>query len=352
VCPIRTFNEHKTLGELASVIGGTVHGDENTVVKGIGIPSESGKDILCVLWSREEVANLHEGALIAAPAEFFASGMLTGIEISDPRLAMAELLELVILRREYARGVHPLAAVSKTAQIAPSSFIGPFCVVDDNAVIAPGVVLEAGVYVGRNVRIGENSLMEPGVVLYNETQVGAGTVIHANAVIGIDGFGFIPSSGGAEPEKIPQAGRVVIGSNVEIGACSTVDRGTLGDTIIQDGVKTDNHVHVAHNVNVGKGCLLVAQTGLAGSSVLEDSVIMAARSGTADHVRIGKEARVAAMSGVLKNIPPRATVSGFPARDHRQDYRSLALVQRLPELFEKVRQIEKKLSESDKKGEE
>ncbi len=347
MCFIRSFSEITTLGKLAARVGGKVHGLEDEVVAGIAIPSESAKDVICVIWSQKELDKVPDESLIVAPEEFFSPSR-KGIEIKDPRVALAKLLSMVIHSPVSGFGIHPSAVVSESAKVDPSVLIGPNCIVAENAVIASGAVLEGNVYIGREVQVGTNSFIEPGAVIYHETVIGKKTVIHANSVIGVDGFGFIPSSDGAEPIKIPQVGRVIIGNNVEIGACCTVDRGTLGDTIIRDGVKTDDHVHIGHNSDIGRGCLLVAQTGIAGSSVLEDSVIMAARSGTADHVRVGKGAQVAAMGGAIKDVPPGAVVSGFPARDHRKNYRTLAMIQKLPELFKKVKTLEKILSSLDK----
>ncbi len=347
MCPIRSFCEITTLGKLAARVGGKVHGPEDEIVSGISIPSESGKDVICVIWSQKELGKVADESLIVAPEGFFSPSR-KGIEIKDPRAALAELLSMVIHSPVSAFGIHPSAVVSESAKVDPSVLIGPNCIVAENAVIASGAVLEGNVYIGRDVHVGADSFIEPGAVIYHETFIGKKAVIHANSVIGVDGFGFIPSSDGAEPIKIPQVGRVIIGDNVEIGACCTVDRGTLGDTVIRDGVKTDDHVHIGHNTDIGRGCLLVAQTGIAGSSVLEDSVIMAARSGTADHVRVGKGAQVAAMGGAIKDVPPGAVVSGFPARDHRKNYRTLAMIQKLPELFQKVKTLEKILSSLDK----
>jgi len=191
--------------------------------------------------------------------------------------------------------------------------------------------------------VGAETTVEPGAVLFENVRTGCRCLIHSNAVLGCDGFGFSPSEGEVPPEKIPQIGGVVLGDDVELGVCSTVDRGTLDDTVIGNGTKVDNHVHIAHNVRIGRNCILVAMTGIAGSAVLEDNVIMAAGSGVKEHTRIGKGATVAAKGGAIKDVPPGEVVSGFPARPHRENFRVQAALQRLPETLSRVKKLEQRL---------
>jgi UDP-3-O-[3-hydroxymyristoyl] glucosamine N-acyltransferase len=170
------------------------------------------------------------------------------------------------------------------------------------------------------------------------TRVGKNCFLHAGCVLGCDGFGFLPSPAGIL--KIPQIGKVVVGDDVEIGACTTIDRGTIGDTIIGSGTKIDNHVQVGHNVRIGRHCIICSMSGIAGSSIVEDGVTVSAQVGVTDHVRVGKGATLGGRAGVTNDIPEGAVVSGFPARPHSQARRTQVLTTRLPELYERVRRLE------------
>ncbi len=253
---------------------------------------------------------------------------------------MINVLEYFKPESHLEPGIDSSAFIEPGAAVSEDSYIGPNCVICKNTEIKAGAVLRANVYVGNGSYVGKGSRIEPGVVIYNDCSIGDECVLHSGSVIGAEGFGFIPDGEG-EPRKIPQIGGVRIGNKVEIGACTTIDRGTIGNTVIGNGVKIDNHVQVGHNVKVGNNCIIVAQTGLAGSSILEDNVIMAAKSGTSDHVRVGKGSTVAALGGVIKDISPGSVVSGFPARDHRKNFRIAALMQKLPSLFDRVKKLEK-----------
>jgi UDP-3-O-[3-hydroxymyristoyl] glucosamine N-acyltransferase len=241
-----------------------------------------------------------------------------------------------------APGVHPTAVVHAAASVASTAFVGPCCVVESGARIGEHVVLEAQDYVGENAVIGDGTWVAPGVSIYGGVCVGKNCRFHSGVVLGADGFGFIQDERG-EHVKIPQVGSVEIGDNVEIGACSTVDRGTLGNTVVGSGTKMDDHVHVGHNALVGKNCILVAFSGVAGSAVLGDGVILAARSGVAEHVRVGERAVLAANAGATKHVAAGALVSGFPARDHKKELRIQSARGHLPELMERLRVLEKKV---------
>jgi len=331
-----------TLRQIADYIGGTVVGDPEHEVHAVVSPEKSAKNTVSVIWEERELGKMGGEGFLVGPPSFF-NGQREGVLVSDPREAFVKLLFLFKSPNKRGKGVHPTALVAETARISPSAFIGPFCVVEDNSVIHDHVVLEAHVYIGANCEVGAHSVIEPMAVLFSDVLVGERTLIHSGAVIGCDGFGIIPSRCPKErPVKIPQVGGVVIGDDVEVGACSTIDRGTLDNTYIGAGVKIDDHVHVAHNVRIGENCILVAMTGLAGSTELGEGVIMAARSGAKDHVKIGDRAQVAAMSGAVKDVAPGVVVSGFPARDHKEHFKAQALYLRLPEIFSRLRELEKK----------
>lgn len=331
------------LKDLVHIVRGRPTGSTEDVFREVASPSEAGAGSVVFVSSRKDMKDLPEGVLMIAREELFGDSD-TGISVDDPRVAMMRLLEHLKEDDHEVIGIHPSSAISPEALVHPDASVGPFCVVEKGANIGRGAVLKSHVFIGSDSVVGEGTFIAPNCVIYKGCVIGRKCMIHSGSVLGADGFGFIPGDDSGPPVKIPQLGGVKIGDHVEIGACCTVDRGTISDTVINDHVKMDDHVHIAHNVVVGKGCILVAMTGLAGSSILEDGVIMAARSGTGDHVRIGKGAQVAAMAGAIKDVPPGAVVSGFPARDHKSNFRIAALTQKLPDLFRKVKELDEKIS--------
>jgi UDP-3-O-[3-hydroxymyristoyl] glucosamine N-acyltransferase len=263
------------------------------------------------------------------------------IHVADPRLALAVLLEMFGPEPEHPRGVHPTAAIAASAQLDRDVAIAAYAVIGDRARVGAETVVYPHAYVGPDAIVGSRCVLHPRVVVGERVHIGDRVVLHAGAVLGADGFGFVPGRDGHR--KIPQVGTVVVGDDVEIGANTTVDRATLGETRIGEGTKIDNLVQVAHNVHIGRRCLIAAQVGIAGSSVIEDGVMLAGQVGVSDHVRIGAGAVVLAGAGVLKDVPPGVTVSGFPARPHREELQQQAMRRRLPELMRLLREHQKHL---------
>jgi UDP-3-O-[3-hydroxymyristoyl] glucosamine N-acyltransferase len=265
------------------------------------------------------------------------------IQVPNARIAFAKVLPLFFREPVFEGGAHPSAVVAPSAEVHATAHVGPFCVVRENARIGARTVLEANVHVGAGAQLGEDVHLFPNVVLYANTQLGDRVRIHAGAVIGADGFGYV-LDGGAH-RKVAQVGSVIIGDDVEIGANVTIDRGALGPTIIGKGTKIDNLVQIAHNVVVGEHCLIVAQTGIAGSTKLGHYVTLAGQVGLAGHLKIGNRVIVAAQSGVMNDIGDGEKWFGSPARPDRQMKRQLLSVQQLPELIRKVKELEHQLAQ-------
>ncbi len=237
--------------------------------------------------------------------------------------------------------VHPSAVVAADAEVGEGAGIGAGAVIGAGARVGPRARIGEHVVVGPGCVLGEDVVLQPHVVLYRRTRIGARTVVHAGARLGVDGFGFAAVDG--VPTKIPQVGDCVIGSDVEIGANTTIDRGSIGSTEIGNHVKIDNLVHVGHNVRIGDGSIIVAQVGIAGSTKLGQGVTLGGQAGLNGHIRIGDGAKVAAQAGVFGDVPAGEVWSGYPARPHRQAMRAQANLMRLDRLRQQVRDLEREI---------
>jgi UDP-3-O-[3-hydroxymyristoyl] glucosamine N-acyltransferase len=261
----------------------------------------------------------------------------------NPKYAFMLALRLVEkeTRPLPAPGVHPSAVISGAARIGENVHIGPCAVIEDGAVIGTGAMIGAQCYVGRNAKVGARSRLYPGVKVLDACEVGIEVIIHAGAVIGSDGYGYISPRG--THEKIPQLGKVVIEDTVEIGANSAIDRAALETTRVGAGTKIDNLVHIAHNVQIGKNCLIIAQSGIAGSTTLGDGVIIAGQAGVSDHLTIGDNTVVMGKTGVIASLGPNQIVFGHTARPRLQAMKIEALLPKLPEMHRALSKIKKQL---------
>ena len=344
---MKNFDRAWSLSQVATYLQGRLAGDPEEIVLGIASPEEAAPNYLCVVWEKKWLQKLGEKVFVIAPVNWLSPGQ-SGVEIEDPKKALIKLLSLFERPRSSQRGVHPSAVVHERASVDPSAYVGPLCVVDEGAVISANAILEAHVYVGKNVFIGEGTVIEPNASIYHNVTLKKRCLIHAGASLGCEGFGFYNDKEGLI--KIPQVGGLFVEDDVEIGALTSIDRGTIGDTHIGSGTKIGDCVHIGHNAKIGSNCIIVAMTGIAGSAVIEDNVIMAAQSGVKDHVKVGRGTIVAAKSGVTKDIPPGMMVSGFPARDHREELKIQALMQKLPEIYERLVHLERELGAKDRDG--
>ena len=341
-----------TAAEIASQLQGQVLGNEATVLSGFA-PADKARAGDLTFAENETFFQRAEASAAAAILVDgdFKSTRKTLIRVPNARIAFARVLPMFFPEPIYAPGVHATAIVAASAQIDPSAHVGPYCVVGEQTSIGARSVLQGANHVGAGSTLGEDIHLFPSVILYPRTQIGNRVRIHAGSVIGSDGFGYVLDQG--MHRKVPQIGGVVIGDDVEIGACVTVDRGALGPTVIGKGTKVDNLVQIAHNVSIGEHCLVVAQVGIAGSSKLGNYVSLGGQAGVAGHLKIGNQVTIAAKSGVMNDIKDGGKVLGAPAQEDRQAKRQVIAVQQLPELFRRVKDLEKRLGppEPPTKGE-
>jgi len=280
------------------------------------------------------------GILVAEP---FVSSSKVLIRVRNARVALARALPMFFPPEGYPSGIHPSSVIDGSARVDPTAHIGPNCVLGAGVALGARSVLMGGNDLREGCRLGEDVCLFPNVVLYRQTQVGHRVTIHAGSVIGSDGFGYVLDEG--RHRKILQLGNVVIHDDVEIGANVAIDRGTLGSTVIGEGAKIDNLVHVAHNVVIGRHCLVMGQVGFAGSTRLGDYVVVASQSGIADHLKLGNQAVIGAKSGVMRDIPDGGRVLGIPAAPDRQAKRQIIATQQLPDLIRGLRELEKEVQE-------
>lgn len=273
----------------------------------------------------------------------------TLIRVENAYEAFASLLRLVDQARPRKKGIHQSAVIEPTAKIGTDVYIGPFAYIGENCVIGDGCALYPHVYIGDNTKVGKDSILNPGVKVYHECLIGESCIIHAGTVIGSDGFGFAPQSEN-EYMKIPQLGNVVIEDHVEIGANVTIDRATMGSTIIRKGVKLDNLIQVGHNVEIGENTVMAAQTGISGSTKIGKNCMFGGQVGLAGHIKIANGTKIGAQAGILGDIKEENTVIiGSPAIDLKQFLRSSVIFKKLPEMKTKLDTLEKEVESLKKK---
>jgi UDP-3-O-[3-hydroxymyristoyl] glucosamine N-acyltransferase len=338
-----------TATQVAEKVRGEVIGDGSVTITGIAAADQARSGDLTFADKEAYFVAAEKSAaaaiLVAGP---FTSATKVIIRVTSPRVAVARLLPLFFPSDDVVPGVHPTATVASTAQVDSTAHIGPGCVVGDGVRIGARSVLMGGNHVGRDAVIGDDVCLFPNVVLYARTQVGHRVTIHAGTVIGSDGYGYVLDEG--RHRKVLQVGQVIIHDDVEIGANAAIDRGALGATVIGQGTKIDNLVHVAHNVVIGRHCLIMGQVGFAGSTRLGDYCVVASQSGIAGHLKLGNQSVVGAKSGVMRDVPNGETVMGIPATGHQQAKRQWIGAQQLPDALKRLRELEKQVAELSARG--
>jgi UDP-3-O-[3-hydroxymyristoyl] glucosamine N-acyltransferase len=332
------------LAELAELVGGRVLGDPERTVESIRALEAAGSgDLSFVTLPRHRARALASGAAALLVGDDLAAELPSRdlLVVADPSYALAQLLAALHPDEVRPSGAHPTAVVESGARVDPTAHLGPYAVIGAGSRVEAGAQVLAHAVVGRHCRIGERALLHPHAVLYDRTVVGAGSIVHSGVVLGADGFGY--ALHGGVHHKVPQIGSVVLEDDVEIGANTTIDRGTLGETRIGAGTKIDNQVMLGHNVRVGRRSILCAQVGIAGSTSIGDGVVLGARVGAVDHISIGDGVQAAAGTDLFSSLPAHAIVGGSPAHEIGRWRRQLALLWRLDEMLGRLRAIERHL---------
>jgi len=312
------------LSLIAEGVGGILKGNKTYEITGIaGIKDAEACDITFYAEKRyKKYLTLTNAGCIILPQSQKTTAKNIIIH-PDPFLAIVKISYL-FSRSEKRLPQDIEDPISLRGKIGKNIGIGQFSTVEKNAVIGDNVKMGANVYIGKGVKVRENTLIYPGVKILEGTKIGHNVIIHSGVVIGSDGFGYINRND--THIKIPQIGKVIIEDEVEIGANTTIDRGTFGDTVIGKGTKIDNLVQIGHNVKVGKNCIIIAQTGIGGSAEIGDNVIIAGQVGIVDHIKVGDGAKITAKSAVTKSVPPYSIYSGVPARERKKVLKALAFL--------------------------
>lgn len=333
-----------TADQIAEKLKGEVIGDGSTVLTGFA-PADCARagDLTFADKETHFAAAQQSQAAGILVSQVFAPSTKVLIRVKDARVAMARALPIFFPPDQMPAGIHPSATIDASAKIDPTAHIGPNCVVGARVRIGARSVLMGGNHIGPDSQLGDDVCLFPNVVIYARTQIGHRVAIHAGTVIGSDGYGYVFDEG--RHRKVLQMGNVVIGDDVEIGANAAIDRGALGSTVIGQGTKIDNLVHVAHNVVMGRHCLVMGQAGFAGSTHLGDYCVIASQSGIAGHLKLGTQAMVGAKSGVMRDIPDGGKVLGIPASPDKQAKRQMIAVQQLPDMIHRMREMQQQIEQ-------
>jgi UDP-3-O-[3-hydroxymyristoyl] glucosamine N-acyltransferase len=330
--------------QIAVLVNGKIEGNPDATVSSFGKIEEAGSGQLAFFANPKYEEYLYStGASIILLNESYEMKQpvsATLIRVPDAYTAFATLLtQYQLIIQQQLTGIQEPSYISKTAKIGDNVFVGAFAYIGDQVKINNGTKIYPGVFIGDNVLLGSQSIIHPGVKIYHDCVIGNNVTIHAGTVIGSDGFGFAPQADGSF-KKVPQIGNVVVEDNVEIGANVTIDRATIGSTLIRSGAKLDNLIQIAHNVEVGSSTVIAAQAGISGSTKIGKGVMIGGQAGIVGHIHLGDGSKVNAQSGVSKSIEPGKAVTGSPAYDYTAALRSQAVSRKLPELEKRIKELE------------
>jgi UDP-3-O-[3-hydroxymyristoyl] glucosamine N-acyltransferase len=328
-----------TAGQIADQLDGTIVGNRDVDINALSKIEEARKGSLTFLANpkyTEYIYSTDASATIVSndfqPTEKITT---TLIKVKDPYSSFTTILELFNSDKSKKVGISKKSEIDKSSNVPKSSYVGHFSKIGKKSIIGEHCIIEDQVYIGENVKIGDNSKIYPGTKILDDTIIGDNCIIHSNCSIGSDGFGFAPNDDGTY-RKIPQTGNVIIGNDVEIGSNSTIDRATIGSTIISDGVKLDNQIQIAHNVEIGTNTAIAAQSGIAGSTKIGKNCMIGGQVGIIGHLKIGDNVKIQAQAGVTSNIDSNARITGTPAIPFMNYNKSYIHFKNLPEIVKKI----------------
>jgi len=339
--------------QIAGILHGEVVGDPSALVAGLAKIEEGQPGTLSFLSNPkyEEYIYTTNSSICIVNKTFTPNkslpATLTLVKVEDAYSCFAKLLEVYSQMSKKQPKIETPSFISENAQIGEDLYLGAFAYIGENAKIGNNVSIYPNVYIGENVEIGNGCVIHPGASIYAECKIGNNCIIHAGVVIGADGFGFAPDQNG-EYQKVPQIGNVILEDNVEVGSNSTIDRATMGSTIIRKGVKIDNLCQIAHNVEIGKNTAMAAQVGIAGSAKIGENVMIGGQAGISGHLNIADGTRIVAQSGIPSSVKKAATLMGspgIPLEDYKKSYFGF---RKLPFILTKLNELDKKLKELTK----
>ena len=326
---------------IADLVGGELRGEATTVVSGVApLDRATADDVSFAAQARYApfLRNTRAGVvLVVREMADVPSNAPSRVVVANPHDALLTLLPKFYPENAREPGIRPTVRIGRGARIGKGVTLDEYAVVGARASLGDDVWIGSHAVIGEGVTIGEGSRIYPHVTVYTGTEIGKRVRAHSGSILGSDGFGYVFRGG--EHAKIPHIGRCLIGNDVEIGANTTVDRGSIDDTVIGDGTKIDNLVQIGHNVKVGRHCLIMAQVGIAGSVEIGDGCVLAGQAGISGHLMIGQGARIAAQAGVFGDVPGGETWSGYPARPHRESLRATGALFKLPGVLKKLEQL-------------
>lgn len=333
--------------QIATLVNGIVEGDNNVTVNTFAKIEEGHPGAISFLANPKYTNHIYStsSSIVLVKKDFIPEHPVkaTLIKVDDPYATLAMLLDMVNqLMNPQPTGIEEPSYISAGVNIPEDGYVGAFSYIGKSVKLGKGVKIYPQVYIGNNVEIGDNTIIYPGVKIYHNCKIGARCILQAGVVVGGDGFGFAPVASGYN--KIPQIGNVEIGNDVEIGANTTIDRATMGSTRVKDGVKLDNLIQVAHNVEIGSNTVMAAQVGIAGSTKIGENCMIGGQVGFAGHIAVGNNVMIGAQSGIPSNVKDNSRLMGYPATDVKEFARQSVYIKNLGKLNDKINELDKKLN--------